>query len=177
MKNGYRLSPITLADAPTLVKHLNEKEIYLRTLHIPYPYTPTDADFWVKHMAEVYQRNAGAMVTAAIRSPEGEMIGSVGLDGLSVGTSYRAELGYWLAKPYWGQGIVTEAVGEMVKKAFEEWGLVKITSSIFSFNTQSQRVLEKNGFVQEGELKRHFRKDGRLIDAKAFARFPADSDR
>lgn len=169
--NGLSLSPLTAADKPALVKYLNEREIFLRTLNIPFPYKESDADFWIAYQTREAAKNDGTATALAIRSPEGEMIGSVGLDGLVIGEHHRAELGYWLAKPFWGKGIMTGAAATMCKLGFGEFGLHKITSSVFSFNTGSQRVLEKNAFVQEGSLKRHYEKEGRLLDALVFAKF------
>ena len=86
-----------------------------------------------------------------------------------VGQSHRAEIGYWLAKPFWGRGIMTAVVAGVCRHGFEEFGLVKIVAHVFTGNPASARVLEKCGFVQEGLFRKHFLKDGKLIDAWAFA--------
>ncbi len=58
-----------------------------------------------------------------------------------------AELGYWLGKKYWGKGIMTEAIKQMTKYTFENFGyLHKIYATPFGFNIGSQRVLQKAGF-------------------------------
>jgi ribosomal-protein-alanine N-acetyltransferase len=80
----------------------------------------------------------------------------------------RPVLGYWLAKPYWGRGIMTAVIRNACQYAFNEWNLMKITAHVFSFNAASARVLEKCGFEQEGYLKKHHLKDGQLIDARLF---------
>jgi ribosomal-protein-alanine N-acetyltransferase len=88
-----------------------------------------------------------------------------------MGTSHRAEIGYWLAKPFWGRGIMTDVVQRLCQVGFEEFGLVKIIAYVNATNPASARVLEKCGFVQEGYLKKHFLKDGQLLDVRLFARF------
>ena len=93
------------------------------------------------------------------------MIGGIGFDDIEIGKSHRAEVGYWLAKPYWNRGIMTAVVRRICQHAFESWGLVKIAAHVFYFNTASARVLEKCGFQQEGFLRKHHLKDGQLIDA------------
>ena len=97
------------------------------------------------------------------------MIGGCGFDGLQAGTSHLAEVGYWLAKPYWGRGIMTAVVQRLCRHAFEEFGLAKITAHVFPLNQASARVLEKCGFHEEGLLRKHFLKDGQFIDARLFA--------
>lgn len=168
--NGFALSPITSGDKVAYVQHLNDREIYLRTLNIPFPYDTAAADWWIGAVAESTQRNSGKAVSLAIRDAKGMLVGGIGFDGLVIGKTHRAEIGYWLAKLYWGKGIMTAAVAKACDLGFSEYRLEKITAHIFAFNTASQRVLEKNGFLQEGELRRHYLKDGEVYDGKLFAR-------
>lgn len=58
----------------------------------------------------------------------------------------QLELGYWVARPYWGQGLVPEAGREMLRHAFETLGCAAVHCSHFDFNGQSRRVIEKLGF-------------------------------
>ena len=58
----------------------------------------------------------------------------------------RAELGYWLAQPHWGKGLMTEAVTAVVQFAFQTLGLHKVTTKCFVENAGSRRVMEKAGF-------------------------------
>jgi ribosomal-protein-alanine N-acetyltransferase len=97
------------------------------------------------------------------------LIGGCGLNDFEIGKSHRAEIGYWLAKGFWGRGIMTAVVQRLCRHAFEEFGLVKITAQVHSENMASARVLEKCGFQQEGFLRKHFLKDGKFIDARLFA--------
>lgn len=168
LDNGFHINTIQKTDKSAFIEHFREREIYERTLSIPFPYTEADADFWIEHVAARAQQN-GQPVEFAIRNQEGKLIGAVGFDRLVVGKSHLAEIGYWLAKPYWGSGIMTAAVGKICGHAFSKFGIVRITAHIFAFNTGSQRVLEKNGFVQEGYLTKHYLKDGKYQDGKLFA--------
>jgi [ribosomal protein S5]-alanine N-acetyltransferase len=170
VNDTIHLSEIRPSDKPALLEHLREKEIYDHTLRIPYPYTEADADDWLALVAKAIQQQ-GQPVQWAIRIEEEYLIGGCGFDGFQIGKSHRAEIGYWLAKPSWGKGIMTAVVRRACEFAFNEWGLVKITAHVFSFNTASARVLEKCGFEQEGYLKKHHRKDGQLIDARLYALF------
>ena len=58
----------------------------------------------------------------------------------------ECELGYWLGKPFWGQGMMPEAVREMLRHAFEDIGMTKVWCGYFEGNTKSKRVQEKAGF-------------------------------
>ena len=58
----------------------------------------------------------------------------------------ECELGYWLGKSFWGQGIMTEAVNEILRHAFEDIGMKKVWVGYYEGNTKSKRVQEKAGF-------------------------------
>ena len=58
----------------------------------------------------------------------------------------ECELGYWLGKPFWGQGIVPEAVKEMLHHAFEDCGMTKVWVGYYEGNAKSKHVQEKCGF-------------------------------
>jgi RimJ/RimL family protein N-acetyltransferase len=168
VSDQVRLSEFQASDKDALIAHLNDRDIYDRTLRIPFPYTDADADEWLALVAKV-TRQQGRPVHWTIRSADDALIGGCGFDGLQVGKSHRAEVGYWLARPLWGRGIMTAVVQRVCRHAFEEFGLAKITAHVFSHNPASARVLEKCGFQQEGLLRKHFLKDGQFFDARLFA--------
>ena len=161
------LSEFCAADKPALIAHLNERAIYDRTLRIPYPYTEASADEWLKIAAQT-TRQQGRPVCWAVRQADEFLIGGVGFEGFQAGKSHRAEIGYWLAKPYWGRGIMTAVVRAVCAHGFQELDLRKITAHVFAGNDASARVLTKCGFVQEGFLREHYDKADRLIDALLF---------
>ena len=74
-------------------------------------------------------------------------------------------LGYWLGRPYWGLGYMTEAAQAVRAYAFEEMGIQLLSAYYFSANTRSQRVLEKLGMRYEGRLRAGGRTwDGQICD-------------
>jgi RimJ/RimL family protein N-acetyltransferase len=168
VNDQVHLSEFRSSDKPALVQYLNDRDIYDRTLRIPSPYTDASADEWLALVANITKQQ-GQPIHWAIRNAADALIGGCGFDGLRVGESHRAEVGYWLAKPFWGRGIMTAVVQRVCRHAFEEFGLVKITAHVFSHNPASARVLEKCGFQEEGFLRKHYLKDGKFIDAKLFA--------
>jgi RimJ/RimL family protein N-acetyltransferase len=162
------LSPFVESDKPRVVEHLNDRDMYERTSRIPFPYTAADADRWFALAAKLTEEQ-GQPVQLAIRTATGEPIGALGFNDFQLGKSHKADIGYWLAKPYWGRGITTAVVQRMCQHGFDQFGLVKITAHVFTFNPASARVLEKSGFVQEGLLRKHFLKDDKFVDAWLFA--------
>jgi ribosomal-protein-alanine N-acetyltransferase len=161
------LSEFHSSDKPALIQHLNDRDIFDRTLRIPFPYTDAAADEWLALVAKITEQE-GRPVHFAIRTAADALIGGCGFNGFQVGKSHRAEVGYWLAKPFWGRGVMTAVVQRLSRHAFDELGLVKITAHVFAHNPASARVLEKCGFQQEGFLRKHLLKDGQFLDARLF---------
>lgn len=82
---------------------------------------------------------------------DGRAIGSI---GLMIGRSSNldlpeteGEIGYWIGVPFWGQGLIPEAVKELIRRGFEDLALEKIWCGYFDGNVKSKRVQEKCGFV------------------------------
>jgi ribosomal-protein-alanine N-acetyltransferase len=162
------LSEFQSSDEKACIEHLKAKEIYERTLRIPYPYTDADFQAWLG-IVEQATKQEGQPVHWAIRDENKFLIGGCGFDSLQIGKSHRAEIGYWLAKPYWGGGIMSAVVRRLCEFAFAEFGLVKITAHVFADNVASAKVLQKCGFHQEGYLRKHYLKDGKFLDSRLFA--------
>ena len=169
LDGSYFISDITPADHPAFLEHLKEKQIHDQTAAIPFPYTAADADWWINHTAEV-TKEQGRSVIWAIRRADGYLIGSIGYHDFTLGKSHKAEIGYWLAKPYWNQGIITKAVQKATDLAFREFGLIRVTAHVFDFNGGSARVLEKCGYQLEGILRKHYQKNGKIFDGKIYAK-------
>ncbi len=155
------------SDVESLVKWLAEPEIYERTLRIPSPYTTADANNWIE-IVESEEGRRNMFLAGAIRDEHGQLIGGVGLERRPDLPDRGAELGYWLAKPYWGRGIMTDVVRAVCGHAFAALGIEQISANVFSFNEPSARVLEKSGFQYAAFIKDHTCKNGRMIDARRY---------
>ncbi len=88
---------------------------------------------------------------AVVLKQTGEPVGSIGLmfgDGTHTAEIVRneAEIGYWIGVPYWGQGLIPEAVRRLLRHAFEDLGLQTVWCGYYDGNAQSRRVQEKCGF-------------------------------
>lgn len=96
----------------------------------------------------------GDEVWAITLKKNGKVVGSIGLHKDEMRTTPRVKmLGYVLAEEFWGQGIMTEAVAEVIRYGFEELKLMLISVAHYSHNLRSQRVIEKSGFRYEGTLR------------------------
>ena len=168
LPDGFHLSPVRDGDQAALVEHLREKQITDWLLKVPYPYTDDHANFWVNHRVKAAATEPHP-THFAIRRTDGLHIGSIGLMLNSDTARHRAELGYWLARDYWGRGLTTAAVRAVVAYAFRDMGLKRIEATAFAGNLASHRVLEKAGFTREGLLKAYHLKGDTLIDAYMFA--------
>jgi len=173
LRDGIHLSSLRPTDKPALLEHLHSRDVYNTTLNIPHPYLEAHADSWIQKRAE-HTKNCGKEVTFAIRDEDGKLIGIVSADNLAPGTTHRAEIGYWLAKPFWGRGIMTDVVRAYVEYAFRELQVVRLTAHVFEMNAGSARVLEKNGFKLEGRFRKHLRKDSELLDARFYGLLKED---
>jgi len=90
----------------------------------------------------------------------GEAVGTLGLYSYSE-RDRRAELGYDLLRPHWGKGLMTEAVAELMRYAFEDLKLNRVEATTDAENAASIRVLERAGFRREGLIRqRRFYKGG-----------------
>lgn len=169
MARGFYISDVLAPDAAAYVEHLQEKQIHDQTLRLPYPYTEADALAWIARVhAETAER--GQSLNWAIRKADGGLIGGIGLHDWGPEHTDVAMLGYWLAKPWWGQGVMTEAVRQVTAYGFDQLGLERMEADVFAFNLGSARVLEKAGYAFVRDLPARYTKNGHVIDARLFAK-------
>src|SRR4051812_1681184 len=111
------LRPFALADAADVTRLAGDPLVADTTLNIPHPYEDGMAVQWISGHSRTFAEEKG--VTFAITlEPEGTLVGAISL--MRMLTGHQAELGYWVASPYWNQGICTEAGTAVLKYAFSE---------------------------------------------------------
>jgi [ribosomal protein S5]-alanine N-acetyltransferase len=81
----------------------------------------------------------------------------------------NAELGYWIAEPFWGNGIITSVIKERVQDAFTKHNIHRLYASVFDENMASQKALLKCGFTLEAVLKQAIYKNGKYHDDYIFS--------
>jgi [ribosomal protein S5]-alanine N-acetyltransferase len=123
----YKLRNWQNFDRSSLVKYANNYKIWMNVDDIfPYPYTSEDAAFWIN--SKNRSNNDFAIATKT------EAIGGISLRPQKNIYRKSAELGYWLGEPYWGKGIVTQAVKNMMLYGFENLGILRIYALVFEWN-------------------------------------------
>jgi RimJ/RimL family protein N-acetyltransferase len=146
-------------DAPALARYADNRKIWssLRDA-FPHPYRLEHAGEFIRRVSAAAPRTVFAIAT------ESEAVGSIGLMPGQDVHRFTAELGYWLAEPYWGRGIVTAAVRAMVEYGFAELALRRIYAEPYAGNAASVRVLEKAGLSIEAAGQRRQVGDGLPAD-------------
>jgi 8-oxo-dGTP diphosphatase len=154
-------------DIPAILKWHADPELSRHLARVPHPYTPADAERFIAACAE--ERRTGAGITLAIEERvSGTMIGCIGAP-FAPG---NAEVGYWLARPFWGKGYATEAARRMLRLLFTAGGRGMVWACPEPSNPASRRVLEKCGLVFERQERMLFpaRGDERLVDVLSIDR-------
>lgn len=160
----YKLRAWKKSDLESLVKYANNWQVakYL-TGRFPYPYTKEAGEAFIN-----FATSSSPIHIFAI-DIGGEACGTIGIHPQEDIHSYNAELGYWLGEPFWGKGIITKAVMEMVEYGFNNYEITRIFARPFGTNVGSQKVLEKAGFILEGRFEKTIFKKDRFEDELIYA--------
>lgn len=170
INDDYFFSPPEEKDVPALVEYLNDKEIHDRTLMIPHPYTKDAAEWFISFCGQL-RRQFGHDLNLAIRNRSGALVGVVGFHGKNTipPQAHRDEIGYWIARPLWGKGIMSAAIPVLVEYGRSVRGISRFEAPVYSGNIASQKVLLKCGFREEGTMRKAYFKNGEFRDGKLFA--------
>lgn len=135
------LRPWRLEDAEDLYKYASDPDVGL-----PAGWQPHTS---VENSRDIIKNVLSAEETYAVCLKEdGKAIGSVGFHRNDLAENDdEYELGYWIGKPFWGQGLIPEASREMLRHAFEDLGMARVWCGYYDGNVKSRRVQEKLGFV------------------------------
>lgn len=154
----------SLDDVEDLVKYANNPRVAANlTDGFPHPYTKEDAERFITMAMSATPTRIFAIEL------NGEAVGGIGLHLQEDIYRNNAELGYWLAEPFWGKGIMTGIVKEIVNYGFAHFSINRIYARPFGSNMGSQRVLEKAGFQLEARFHKTLIKNGELEDELVFA--------
>ena len=145
------LRPLEARDAEDILRLVDAREIAENTF-VPKPYPPEAASEFVRGRRENW-RNDEAYVFAIIEGQGERFSGCIGLH--PVYEHSRAEVGYWIGKPYWGRGLATAALRLLVQFGFEKLKLNRIEAGHFTHNPASGRVMQKANMRPEGVRRRY----------------------
>jgi RimJ/RimL family protein N-acetyltransferase len=151
------LRPLALSDAPAIQRHFNNWNIIknLATV-VPWPYPDDGAESFVKlQLEKIAAGEETYQWVVALRSGDGEAIGNIRFDPRV--DHPKDNRGFWLAEPYWNQGLMTEAVASVNDFAFRTLGVESFHVCNVASNEASRRVKQQTGaeFVGYIELLHH----------------------
>ncbi len=161
----FKLRPWRIEDAESLVSYANNSKIAANLRNaFPYPYTINDAKGYIDFCLGMKEELCFAIEV------NGKAVGSIGVFIKDDVYCKSAELGYWLGEPFWGKGVMSEAIIRICRLAFSQYDIVRIFAEPFARNMGSRRVLEKAGFELEGTLKKSVFKNGVIEDSLMYAK-------
>jgi RimJ/RimL family protein N-acetyltransferase len=134
-------------DEELLVSYLNDQLLtHFLSARIPQPYTNESAHWWI---------NTGSSVGHVYAIIYNEIfVGSISAIPGEFEKQRTAEVGYWVARAYWGKGIASEALEKFTLLIFENTNLIRLYASVFEGNLASAKVLEKCGYKLEAVLEK-----------------------
>lgn len=150
-----------IADAEEIQRLAGDRAVAETTALIPHPYEDGVAEAWIEDTWRAIAEDKRATFCVVSRAT-GALIGAISLTYAR--DHGRAELGYWIGKPYWNQGYATEAADAILGFGFETCGFHRIFAHHFTRNPASGRVMQKIGMRYEGTLRAHALKWGTYED-------------
>ncbi|MCB0760849.1 MAG: GNAT family N-acetyltransferase [Flavobacteriales bacterium] len=161
---NIQLRPWTLSDLSRLVALANNPKIAsFLTDEFPYPYEEQHGRKFLDMVTSANPVNVMAITL------HGEVVGAIGVHPKSGIERRNAELGYWIGEEYWGRGLGTSAIRQMVNYAFSTFPIHRIFARPFGNNPASQRILEKAGFTLEARFEGTLIKHEVVLDELHYA--------
>jgi RimJ/RimL family protein N-acetyltransferase len=145
------LRPFTPDDVDEVRRLAGQWEIADTTMNIPHPYEAGMAEAWIGTHEPSWA--LGRLATFAVTVPAAGLVGAI---GLTIDPEHkRAELGYWIGRPFWNRGYATEAARAVLAFGFDTFDLNRIQARHLVRNPSSGRVLVKAGLQYEGTMRAH----------------------
>ena len=159
------LRPFVQEDLPNILVLVQDKDVAATTLTIPYPCTEEAINNWFRLQQQELEEGK-VLRWAVCLTGTNELIGTM---KLATHPEYEsAELGYWIGKPYWGNGYASEAGYLVVDYAFRTLELNRVEAHAMVENIVSAKVLRKLGMREEGYHPQLIKKWGEFKDVKTY---------
>ena len=166
-----RLRRFTEADAGALFDMYSHPEV-MRYWSRPAMTDVAEANALIKQILEDYETGASLPLVIE-RNGDSVFVGNCTLHHFHQ-ASRRAEIGYSLARPYWGRGYMHEALQALVSHAFGRLGLNRLEADIDPRNISSAKTLDRLGFMREGHLRERWIVDGEVSDTCLYGLLRSD---
>ena len=166
------LRPLNSADAPSIQEKVSVRAIADTTISIPHPYPNGEAERYITRQLDASE--AGYAITFGLERKSHSGICGI-LEVREIEQEHaQAELSFWVAADLWGQGYMSEALKPVIAFGFNHLSLNRLYAYHMLRNPGSGKVLQKNGFVQEGVLRQRVRKWGVFEDVALWAMLRKD---
>jgi RimJ/RimL family protein N-acetyltransferase len=160
----FKLRSLRESDLSNLVQYANNKNIFNNlTDAFPHPFDAEKGKAFIDRILSNKPHHVQAITI------DDELIGCIGVHPKTDVHKKNAELGYWVAEPYWGKGIISKAIPLMVEYGFDNFDISRIYATPYPHNIASQKALEKSGFVLEASLEKTLFKNGEYLDELIYA--------
>ena len=152
--------------AEEFANHRNNPNISINGFdRTPNPYT-------VAHATELFNQHIGKLPAERfLIFYDNQLCGEIGIWLNEDIYRLNAELGYFIAEPFWGKGIATEAIRMITEYTFANFNIIRIVAGVFEYNKASMRALEKNGYVLESIKKNGVIKNDKIVDDYIWVKF------
>lgn len=151
------LRDLRKSDAASIAKYVCDREIAKNLLVVPHPYALKDAHEFLARWAKFKLKRKREIYNFALElKSTGELIGLIGIKDIHYFNG-TGDLGFWLGRPYHRQGLMSEAVAEVLKFAFTKLKFRRVSVGAFAENKASNGLIKKMGFKYEGLFKQSVR--------------------
>ncbi|MCP2029811.1 RimJ/RimL family protein N-acetyltransferase [Flavobacterium sp. HSC-32F16] len=161
---NLKIRPWNKDDLESLVENANNYEVskFLRDT-FPYPYSHENGIDFINFA------NIDNPIHLFAIEINNKAVGGIGIKPQADIMRKNAELGYWLGQNYWGKGIISQSIKEVVDFGFKTYDIERIYASTYGTNIASQKVLEKNKFKLEAKIEKNIFKNGEYFDELIYA--------
>ncbi len=166
------LKEITLDDVETLFMYWSDDEV-TQYMNIESFYTKKQVEDMIIMLHYLFEENE-AIRWGIIRKQDHLLVGTCGYNTWIKDQAFRGEIGYELGRPYWGQGIMQEALRAIINYGFEIMNLNRIEAFVMLEASRSRSLLLKLGFQKEGILREHGYWKGQFWDEYCFSLLKRD---
>lgn len=148
------IRPFKNSDYKRIQQICNDYEVAKTTLSLPIPYTEDNAKSFIDYTLKSLEDNISYELGICLKNNPENIIGCIGVFNLNK-ISKKAEIGYWIDRNHWKQGIATEATKAIIDFAFNKLNLHSIIARFFEVNPASGKVMEKSGMKYVGKMHDH----------------------
>ena len=166
LPNGFKMRQLRDNDVQDFFEYISDAKVRERLSLSDAPSSLSEASSELKYWANLFPSRTS--VYWGIADVEDKLIGTCGFNYWTRGQT-RAEISYDVSSQYWGQGIATNAIKEIVDFGFSKMKVTRIQATVEVGNVASCKVLEKNGFKREGILVKYGYINGVLTDYYMYA--------